>query len=469
MKTKKLLKKICMILSAVIITAAYPLTAFAEVDVNASFEVESNQWEYYPGAPDVTAATGCVIDAETGAVVYAKGMHAQRYPASITKVLTALVVLEHCQLDEQVTMTEEGLADAYEGSSNIVPTLGEVFTVDQCLQMLLVKSANDIATQLAVHVSGSVAAFADLMNQTAANLGCQNTHFTNASGLEDPNHYTSAYDMALIMQAAMKQQRFREIIGMQGISIDATNTSDARYYLTHVEMIVPESQYYYEGCLGGKTGFTDISMCTLVAAAERDGMTLIGVVMGVPGTEQSFLDMATLFNYGFGNFYRAEGTWGYNVLGGGAITIPRTINDLSILTFQGFPINEGIMVSIQADGRQIGAALMEEAEYDKLAAEATERENIRNGVTSTPTPTPAPSGAAVTEEPEISEAPAADTSEDGDAAKEEEMFPETSRKDNSSTGRVFLYVAIAILAVLIIIGILMIVKGSRRNRRRRRR
>ena len=440
---------------------AMPLTAMAEVDVSASFEVESDGWEYYPQAPGVSAVTGCVIDADTGAVLYSKGMNAQRYPASITKVLTALVVLQNAQLDDQVVMTETGLADAYEGSSNVVPTLGEVFTVDQCLQMLLVKSANDIAAQLAEHVSGSVAAVADLMNQTAANLGCQNTHFTNAGGLEDANHYTSAYDMALIMQAALTYPRFREIISMTGITIDATNTSEARSYLTHVDMIVPDSPYYYPGCIGGKTGYTDISQCTLAAAAERDGMTLIGVVMGSAGTEQSFIDMAALFDYGFTNFHRVEGTWGYDVLANGVITIPTSIEDLAILSFEGFPVDEGIIVSIQEEGRQVGSALMSEESYNAMIEEYEKRERIKAGITEEPEPEVTEAAEEETEQTEVSSADSAE--------KEEDMFPETSRKDNSSTGRIFLYVAIAILAVLILIGILMIVKGSRRNKRRRRR
>ncbi len=459
MNPKTVLKKAAVVIMTIMIAVAVPMTAFAEVDTGASFEVESNSWEYYPAAPDINAVTGVVIDPDTGAILYSKGMHAQRYPASITKVMTALVVLQNCDLNDQVVMTETGLADAYEGSSNVAPVLGEVFTVDQCLQMLLVKSANDIAAQLAEHVSGSVPAFADLMNQTAAGLGCQNTHFSNAGGLEDPNHYTSAYDMALIMQAALQHQRFVEIIGMQGISIDATNASEPRYYLTHNEMIVPESQYYYEGCIGGKTGYTDISQCTLVEAAERNGMRLIGVVMGSQGTEQSFLDMAALLDYCYTNFYRAEGTWGYSVLGGGTITIPYSVNDLSVLKFQGFEIPEGIMVSIQMDGRQIGSALMSKEEFDLLTEEVKKREDAKKGVTATPEPTV--TEAAVTEAASVSPSPTAG------AEKEEEMFPETARKDNSGTGRVFLYVAIAILAALILVGVLMIVKSSRRNRRKR--
>jgi len=473
MRTKTILKRLLIFFVICAAALAMPLTALADVDVNATYEVESDSWKNYPKSPDISAVTGVLIDAETGAVLYSKGMNAQRYPASITKVMTALLVLQNCQLSDTVTMTEEGLADAYEGSSNVAPSLGETFTVDECLQMLLVKSANDIATQLAVHVSGSVAAFADLMNQTAANIGCTNTHFVNANGLENDQHYTSAYDMALIMQQAMNFQRFREIIAMPGITINATEYSDTRYYLTHVEMIVPESQYYYEGCLGGKTGYTDISQCTLVAAAERSGMTLIGVVMGSAGTEQSFLDMAALFNYGYDNFYRVEGTWGYDVISSGVITIPKTLNDLAVLHFEGYPWEDGtVLVSIQNDDRQIGSAVMAQTSFDQLMAEVEKREKLKSGgtTTGTPTPTPAVTGEAVTGEAGQAETTVeASPTEEPKELTEDEMFPEAARKDNTGTGKIFLYVAIAILAVLILIGIMMIVKGNRRRNSRRRR
>ena len=281
------------------ITSLLNVTVFAEVDLEAVYDIESNSWEGWPEGPTMWGDTACLMDAATGAVMYSKGANAERFPASITKVMTAIVVLDNCSLDEVVTMTETGLADAYWESSNIGPSLGEQFTVEQCLQMLLIKSANDIATQLAEHTSGSVEAFAQAMNDRAAGLGCMNTHFTNASGLEDDNHYTSAYDMCLIMREAIQYDTIREIMNMGYVEIPATEFSDTRIYETHVYLMQQDNPYYYEGCFGGKTGYTDISKSTLVCAAERNGIVLVGAVMGAPDTGTNAEDMVDLFNYGF--------------------------------------------------------------------------------------------------------------------------------------------------------------------------
>ncbi len=467
MRWKKTAKRWIMAVAAagiLFVTIASPV--FAEVDTGAVFQVESDSWEFYSQAPGISAATGVLIDADTGAVLYAKGMDEQRYPASITKIMTALLVLQNCSLDAQVTMTETGLADAYDGSANINSFVGEVFTVDQCLQMLLVKSANDVATQLAEFVSGSVSAFVDLMNQTAVSLGCTNTHFVNANGLENEQHYTSAHDMALIMNAALQYPRFREILGMTGIAIDSLSGSETRFYLTHNEMIVPDSQYYYEGCLGGKTGYTDVSLCTLASVAERDGMTLIGVVMGSTGTEQSFVDMTALFNYGYSTFQKVEGTWGYAVISDGAVTVPKSVRDMAVLTFEGNPTDVDVAVSIRLGDRQVGSAVMTQENYEELYSEMEKRQeqiakeeaeknkqeetdNDQNG-----------------RNDETAAGSSSGSSSSSESAGPEDLLVE-EQSNSSSTGKLFLYVAIAILSVLIVIGIVMIVKNSSRARRRR--
>ena len=278
----------------------------AEVEIGAEFDTESNEWPNWPEGPSLWGNTACLMDAETGSVLYAKGAWAERYPASITKVMTAIIVLDNCALDEVVTMTETGLADAYAESSNCNPVLGEQFTVEQCLQMLLIKSANDIASQLAEYTAGSVAGFAELMNEKAAQLGCLNTHFTNASGLEDDNHYTSAYDMCLIMREAIQYDKILEIMQLPAVVIPETEFSGERYYETHVYLRQEGNPYYYDGCLGGKTGYTDISRSTLVSAAHRNGFTLVGVVMDAPDTGTNAEDMVSLFNYGYTYFNEVD-------------------------------------------------------------------------------------------------------------------------------------------------------------------
>ena len=167
-----------------------------------------------PTWPDnvyIQAEGGIVMDADSGTVLFGKNIHERYYPASITKILTALIVIENCDLDEMVTFSYDAIFNVEENSSNMAASVGDTLTVRDCLYGLMLASANESANALAEHVAGSTEAFAELMNQKAAELGCQDSHFANPSGLNDPNHYTSAYDMALIMQAALQNETFVEI------------------------------------------------------------------------------------------------------------------------------------------------------------------------------------------------------------------------------------------------------------------
>ena len=327
---RRISRRILGVGTALLVMGWTSLSATAAVDLGASFDVESDSWENWPAGPQIQGDTAVVLEADTGTILYSKGMDAPRFPASITKIMTTLVALERCDLNGQVTMTETGMADAYAGSSNCQPQMGEVFTLEQCLQMIMIKSANDVATQVAEYTAGSVDAFAELMNNKAAELGCRSTHFCNASGLENDDHYTSAYDMALIMREAMQYEKFREIIGMQSVTIPATNLSGERYYETHVQMMVPSNPYYYEGCVGGKTGYTDISKSTLVVCAQRNDMTLIGVVMGGQDSNLICDDMADILDYGFDNFYKADVSSGCSMQGGGTAVLPNYLGTDSL-------------------------------------------------------------------------------------------------------------------------------------------
>ncbi|MDO4490435.1 MAG: D-alanyl-D-alanine carboxypeptidase family protein [Lachnospiraceae bacterium] len=371
---KKIRKLLGCSLLAAALTVGSAVGVSAAVDVSATtgtYPVESDSWANWPQSPSMLAVTACLMDADTGAILYARGMDVPRFPASITKVMTALVVMEHADLNAQVAFTETGLADAYGGSSNINPTLGEVFTVDQMLQMLLVKSANDVATQLAEAVGGSVENFAAMMNQKAAELGCTNTHFANASGLENDDHYVSAHDMALIMKAAISHDRLREIMNVQSIQVPETNASGARYYDTHLQMLVPGNEYYYEGALGGKTGYTPVSGSTLVMYATRENRTLIGVVMGSQSaqldTNGCCIDMADLFDYGFYSFSYQDMTGGYPYLWGGTALLPNGMDPagVNVLTEE---TPEGVLYSYQYNGQNLGNGLMAKDTYDAMQA-----------------------------------------------------------------------------------------------------
>ncbi|MDO4620970.1 MAG: D-alanyl-D-alanine carboxypeptidase family protein, partial [Lachnospiraceae bacterium] len=273
----------------------------------------------WPQAKEINEESGIVMDADTGAIMYSLNRSEIRYPASTTKIMTALLAIENCDLNETVTMGADGLVHTTDGSTNAVTVGGEEFTVEQCLYMALLKSANDIAVQLGVHVGGSVSGFADMMNARAAELGCTNTHFVNASGMPDSDHYTTAEDMAKIMCACLKNETFRKVISTKQYTVPPTNkTSTERVYDNHNQLIQPSSEYYYEYAIGGKTGFTKAAWRTLVTAAEKNGRTLVCVVMRGPD-KTDFVDTKYLFEYGFNNFETTE-------LNGVKVTLPTGVS-----------------------------------------------------------------------------------------------------------------------------------------------
>ena len=199
-------------------------------------------------------------------------------------------------------------------------------SMKSCLYALVIRSANEVAAQIAEHVGGTEQNFIDMMNQRAAEIGCTNTHFANASGLPDPNHYSTAHDMALIMREGLKNRKFRKIIGATDYTIKPTNmNSESRVLHTHHPMLAPESGYYYEGCIGGKTGYTSDAGNTLVTAAERNGTTYIAVTMKAGDLAIASTDSTALLNYGYQNFTKTQ-------VNGGEILLPNgvTVDNLTI-------------------------------------------------------------------------------------------------------------------------------------------
>ena len=243
---------------------------------------------------ELTAESGIVMDADTGGILFGKDMHAHKYPASITKVLTALVVLEHCKPTDKVTLTHDDVYNVDFGSSNAQLEEGDTLTVEDLLNAMLLKSANEAANALACYVAGSREAFADLMNETAIALGCVDSHFTNPSGLFDENHYTSAYDMALIGAEAMKNQDFLEVESHMSYKMPATIRlpEGSTVYMEH-KMLRPDSRV-----VAGKTGYTVDCGNTLITMAESDGRRLVAVVLK-DKNPQHYLDTEALLNLGF--------------------------------------------------------------------------------------------------------------------------------------------------------------------------
>lgn len=247
--------------------------------------------------PTIQSEGAVVIDAATGTVLYGKNQNTRYYPASITKLMTALLVLENCQLGDTVTFSRTATENLESGAVSLKLTEGDKLTVEQCLYGLLLKSANDVANGLAEKVSGSVSGFAGLMNQKAAALGCTGTHFVNPNGLNDSNHYTTPYDMALIARAAFQNDTLRKIDTTLSYKFPATKNAGERTITMGHKMMYSTDSRYYPGIIGGKTGYTSKAGNTLVTGAEKNGVRLIAVVMKSKSTH--YADTKALLDYGF--------------------------------------------------------------------------------------------------------------------------------------------------------------------------
>ena len=255
----------------------------------------------WPSDVSIQADAGIVMDSDTGTVLYGKNMDQPYYPASITKILTALIVLEQCDLNEMVTFSHDDVYNVEAGSSSAGIDEGDVLTVRDCLYALLLASANESANALACHVSGSREAFAQLMNEKARSLGCTGSRFNNPSGLNDENHYTTAHDMALIARAAIQNPEFLTINGTRSYQLAPTKrTPEGGYVAIHHKMLNKNEAVYYPGAFAGKTGYTSLAGNTLVTCARKNDMTLIAVVLN--GHQSHYSDTKALFDFGFRNF-----------------------------------------------------------------------------------------------------------------------------------------------------------------------
>lgn len=262
------------------------------------------------------AKAALLVDPDTGDVAYALNEHQELYPASLTKIMTALLVLEavdagKLSLDQELTAS----ATAFEGLSSDGSTanikVGEIMTVRNLLYCMLVVSANEACDILAEAVSGTVSNFVEKMNQRAGELGCVNTHFVNPNGLHDDNHYTSAWDLYLITKEAMKHEMFMTICDTANVVIPATNMSKERNYWTtnHLLSTWRVIGYLDKRAQGIKTGSTDAAGYCLVSYAAQGSLSYISVILGAERTEEngvgnirSFSETSRLFTYGFENF-----------------------------------------------------------------------------------------------------------------------------------------------------------------------
>ena len=271
--------------------------------LQASFPAYADEPAAGLTAEMLTAESAVVVDADSGAVLFGKNEEWKEYPASITKVMTALVVLDHCSMDDKVTFSHDAVYNVDKGSSNAQIEEGDVLSVEDCLHALLLKSANEAANALAEHVAGSRAAFAELMNEEARRLGCRNTHFSNPSGLYADDHYTTALDMARIGTAAMNNPAFLEIESHLSWKMQPTIRvpEGKTVYMEHKMLL--NTKYYDERVIAGKTGYTIVCGNTLVTMAESGGQRLVAVVLKDKNPAH-YVDTRALLDYGFSMYER---------------------------------------------------------------------------------------------------------------------------------------------------------------------
>ncbi|MBO4815682.1 MAG: D-alanyl-D-alanine carboxypeptidase [Clostridia bacterium] len=293
----KYCKKLCILILLIILSGLFlPRFSFAD---------ESTPQIYCPSA--------LLMDLNSGKILYEKNIDEKKYPASLTKIMTAIIVLENCKLDDVAEVSYNAVMSISTGYVTANLQIGEELTIEQLLYVLMVGSSNDAAVVLAEHVSGSVEEFAKLMNEKAKELGCTNTNFVNPNGEHDENHYSTARDLAAITKYAMKDEKFREIVATTSYKLPTTNKydKDDRFFTTTNNLIIVNNNsradnYYYKYAIGIKTGFTTPAGNCLIAAASKGGLELLTVVLEGfqtdEGLSQRYLDTKALFEYGYDTY-----------------------------------------------------------------------------------------------------------------------------------------------------------------------
>ena len=263
--------------------------------------------------PDVIAGAAYSVELSTGKVIFERNAHERKYPASTTKIMTALLTLENCELTDTATASYNAISIIPSGYSTAKIQVGETLSIENLLYALMLPSANEAANILAEHIAGSVASFATMMNTRAEELGCESTHFVNPNGIHNDDHYTTAYDLYLITKEAMKNETFRKIVATTTYTLPATEKYENNdrickntNQLIHPDKSKKASNYYYKYCIGVKTGYTTQAQNCLVSVASKDGLEFLNVVLDAGSTEDGlngrFTDSIALFNNAYDNY-----------------------------------------------------------------------------------------------------------------------------------------------------------------------
>lgn len=313
MKKKKLI--VCIIVVFLLTFQCHPLYAEGEnvnpyekmkADAYAK-PIDTNGIKDWPQAPAIYADAGIVMDMDTGEVLFGKAIEEKHYPASITKLLTVLLTLENASLTDEVEFTQDSVSFLQYEDAHIGMRPREIIGMEDALYAVLLASANEVSHAVAETVGkqyfgGDYNRFIEKMNEKSRELGCVNSHWVNSYGLHDEEHYTCAYDMAKIASKVYSYEEFRQIMKKSEYKIGVTNlVKEERVFQQVHKMLNPYSEYYDETCTGGKTGYTEEAMNTLVTMAEKDGKRLVAVVLHDYGKE-IYNDTKKMLAYGFDNF-----------------------------------------------------------------------------------------------------------------------------------------------------------------------
>lgn len=418
----------------------YELQLKKEKAARKKIPIESNNLEGWPKGPKTYCQSGVMLDLDSGTVLYEKNMNEKLYPASITKVLTALVALENCDLDENVKFSQASLDILGKGYANIGMKLGEKITMEDALYAMMLASANEVAYAICeCFGGGDYANGVAMINERAKQLGCTDSNFVNPNGIHDKNHRTTAHDMALIAQAAYRSEEFRKIISTKQYTIGKTNKcKEERTFQNHHKMIWENSDYYYEYCVGGKTGYTSEALNTLVTFAEKDGRHLLCVTLETRGPD-TYTDTEKILEYGFENFQ--------------TLSIEENEPDPDIAA-----VCSGMYVTIPAD---VSFQNLQRESEESTGGITYTFNGYRVGASNTTTPATTDSVDSVVE------TQPSDTSEGNDF-----RIAPSAESENKDSGidrkKVLLITVGALILLMLIIRIILLLKRRKKRRRRRR-
>ncbi len=303
-----------------IIIIIYFLTSFIYAEEEPiENEEELITVETVNSEPEIFSEAAILMEKNTGKVLYAKNIYDRKFPASTTKILTAIIAIEKCDLSQKMTASQNAVTfDDAKSYTKANIQAGETFTLEELLNVLMIHSANEAATIIAENISGSTEEFAKLMNEKAKELGCFNSNFVNANGIHDDNHYTTAYDMATIASYCMKNETFRHFANLMECSLpdtefwgpEQTEEIGERHFFNTNKLLDSTSIYYYPYCIGIKTGFTTPAKNCFVGCSNKDGFELISVIFHGELTTDNhsarYMDTINMFEYGYNNFSKDE-------------------------------------------------------------------------------------------------------------------------------------------------------------------